>query len=160
VRAHGFLVGDKEGAAQVLDVKGPERTPGGQVRVLEGAGQGHGLEVLVKDINPALPDVGRVQEVARAIVTDGQARVDGAGDQGRHEGLAGTGGGDVGVPAGDDAVEAGGEESGRAALAPGADDEVRRAVENLAGGRPLGRAEKVQGIGGAEPTAALGDEGG
>src|SRR5262249_48884081 len=94
-----LVVGDVERAVDVLDVEGPERAAGGQVRVLEVAArpQGGELEVRVEHVDLAGGLVGGVQEVrARGAGADGQPRVAGTGDGrlqlGRRSGVPGRDG--------------------------------------------------------------------
>src|SRR5207248_10033960 len=57
-----FRVRDEDRAAEVLDPKG--RVAGGDVRVGERARRAHLMEAPVEDVDAAVVEVGRVEEVA------------------------------------------------------------------------------------------------
>src|SRR5207253_3230556 len=104
-------------AADVADAEGGK--PGRQVGVGEGAEtartQGDHVEVRVEDIDRALAEIGGVEEIARAVVAEGQPLVDRTI---REVGVIHSQDGvrpQAGVPGGEGAVLGGEDEASRAA---------------------------------------------
>ena len=138
-------VGDVERAADGLNVVGvvgvPRRRRDGRVGEGE-AGRGLQGERAVENVNLAVGEVGRVEEVARAVVGDGEPGVDVAGVAGRDDGRGRAGGRGVRVPARDVARDRGEEEVRPARrgwrTGPGRTNSVATGLATVPVGRPPG----------------------